>query len=86
MKNAHGSAFARWVAAACVGLAVTFVPQWAHAAEVLLSGTIKSTSGEVMGGVTVSAKAQGQTITTTVFTDEAGAYYFPPLQAAKYRV
>jgi hypothetical protein len=27
--------------------------------------------GEKMGGVTVSAKAEGQTITTGVFTDEA---------------
>ena len=39
-----------------------------------------------MGGVTVSAKADGTTITTTVFTDEAGDYYFPPLPAGKYRV
>ena len=39
-----------------------------------------------MGGVTVSAKADGATITTTVFTDEAGDYYFPPLPAGKYRV
>jgi streptogramin lyase len=34
----------------------------------------------------VSAKAQGATITTTVFSDEAGGYYFPPLPAGKYRV
>ena len=39
-----------------------------------------------MGGVTVSAKADGATITTTVFTDETGNYYFPPLPAGKYRV
>ena len=39
-----------------------------------------------MGGVTVSAKAEGQTITTTVFTDESGQYYFPALPAAKHRV
>jgi hypothetical protein len=30
--------------------------------------------GEKMAGVTVSAKAEGQTITTGVFTDEAGGY------------
>ena len=32
-----------------------------------------------MGGITVSAKPVGGTITTTVFTDEGGDYYFPPL-------
>ena len=56
------------------------------AADVVLSGAIKSASGEVMGGVTVSAKADGRTITTTVFTDDAGNYYFPPLPAGAYRV
>jgi len=43
----------------------------------LLTGTVKSASGEKMGGVTVSAKMEGQTITTSVFTDEEGNYYFP---------
>ena len=39
-----------------------------------------------MGGVTVSAKAAGSSITTTVYTDEAGNYYFPPLPSGSYRV
>ena len=39
-----------------------------------------------MGGVTVSAKAEGATITTSVYTDESGNYYFPPLPDGKYRV
>src|SRR5215472_6977331 len=56
------------------------------AADVVLSGAIKSASGEAMGGVTVSAKADGRTITTTVFTDDSGNYYFPPLPSGKYRV
>jgi hypothetical protein len=51
----------------------------AEAADALLSGAIASATGEKLGGVTVSAKAAGQTITTTVFTDETGKYYFPPL-------
>ena len=51
-----------------------------------LSGAIVSSSGEKMGGVVVSAKPQGGTITTSVFSDDAGAYYFPPLPAGKYRV
>jgi streptogramin lyase len=58
----------------------------ARAADQLLSGTIKSSTGEAMGGVTVSAKAEGATITTTVYTDETGNYYFPALPAGKYRV
>src|SRR5262245_25960904 len=60
--------------------------QPAAANEALLAGTVKSAAGETMGGVTVSAKADGSTITTTVFTDEAGNYYFPPMPPGKYRV
>ncbi|HEY1372857.1 MAG TPA: carboxypeptidase regulatory-like domain-containing protein [Candidatus Binatia bacterium] len=55
-------------------------------ADVLLSGTLTSSSGEKMGGVTVSAKAVGSPITTSVFTDESGGYYFPALPGGKYRV
>jgi len=55
-------------------------------ADALLSGTVKSADGKAMGGVTVSAKPDGGTITTSVFTDEAGKYYFPPLPAGHYRV
>ena len=58
----------------------------AQAADALLRGTITSSAGEKMGGVTVSAKPEGGTITTTVFTDEGGNYYFPPLPSGKYRV
>jgi streptogramin lyase len=58
----------------------------ALAADTILSGAITSAAGEKMGGVTVSAKAAGATITTTVFTDAEGHYYFPPMPAAKYRV
>src|ERR1700752_5305178 len=67
------------------GLAV-FVPPQARAADVLLSGTIASAAGEKLGGGTVSAKAEGSLPTTTVFTDDAGAYYFPPLAQGKYKV
>jgi len=66
--------------------AAAFVPHAALAADALLTGTITSASGEKMGGVTVSAKAAGATVTTTVYTDEAGNYYFPPLPAGQYRV
>jgi streptogramin lyase len=50
-----------------------------------LTGTVKSESGSALAGVTVSAKAKGQTITTTVFTDEQGRYFFPAeISKAKY--
>lgn len=52
----------------------------------LLAGTVKSDSGEKMPGVTVSAKAEGKTITTSVFTDQHGDYYFPPMPAGEYEV
>lgn len=58
----------------------------AHAADVILSGAVKSAAGEKLGGVMVSAKAEGQTITTSIYTDESGNYYFPPMPAGKYRV
>src|SRR6266849_5959987 len=65
-------------AAVITGLAAT---TYAQAADQLLSGAIASTSGEKLGGVTVSAKLEGATITTSVYTDETGNYYFPPLTA-----
>jgi streptogramin lyase len=54
--------------------------------SVLLTGTIESASGENLGGVTVSAKLAGHNVTTTVFTDEQGNYYFPAMNAGKYQV
>ncbi len=79
----HKRHLAILAASAATALALTLS---AGAAEVVLSGSIKNAAGEKMGGITVSAKAEGSTITTTVFTDEAGDYYFPPLEAGKYRV
>src|SRR3989475_6505822 len=52
----------------------------------LLAGTVKSDSGEKMSGVTVSAKAEGRTITITVFPDGQGDYYFPPMAPGEYEV
>ena len=58
----------------------------AGASEAILSGSITSATGEKLGGVTVSAKPAGGSITTTVFTDEAGDYFFPPLPEGRYRL
>src|ERR1700722_7463987 len=58
----------------------------AMAADQVLNGAISSSAGEKLGGVTVSAKQDGSTITPSVYTDDAGNYYFPPLPAGKYQV
>ena len=52
----------------------------------LLSGTVRASAGEAMEGITVSARAEGSTITTSVFTDQDGLYIFPPLEPGKYQV
>src|SRR5215204_6821874 len=85
MTNARIFTGASLIALSTALSATPFVPSAAYA-DGLLTGTISSASGEKMGGVTVSAKAQGSTITTSVYTDETGAYYFPPLPDGKYRV
>jgi streptogramin lyase len=81
MNNLKGLARASLIA-----IAASFGVTAASAADVVLSGAIQSAGGEKLGGVTVSAKAEGRPITTTVFTDETGNYYFPPMPAGKYRV
>ena len=70
------------LAAAAIMVMVTA----AQAADQLLTGAISSRAGQKLEGVTVSAKMDGSTITTSVYTDETGGYYFPPLPAGKYRV
>lgn len=82
MKNARGALLA---VLTVLGAATTLATA-AKAADAILSGAITSAAGEKLGGVTVSAKPAGGTVTTTVFTDENGDYYFPPLPAGKYRV
>ncbi len=85
MTNARNFTGASLIAIAAAMTATSFVPGTAQA-DALLTGTITSGAGEKMGGVAVSAKAEGSTITTSVYTDDAGSYYFPPLPEGKYRV
>src|SRR6266403_1377346 len=85
MQNTNRFAVAIAIALAIIFGAMTFLPGAAYA-DSLLTGAITSAAGEKMGGVTVSAKAEGSTVTTSVFTDETGNYYFPPLPNGKYRV
>ncbi len=51
-----------------------------------LMGSVKSADGKPLEGVPVSAKAQGSTITTSVYTNQSGEYYFPPLPSGQYRI
>jgi virginiamycin B lyase len=43
-------------------------------------GTVKSSDGKPLEGVTVSVRGEGKTFVTTVFTNEQGVYVFPPLE------
>lgn len=52
----------------------------------LLTGVVKSAAGAKMNGVTVSARMENSTITTSVYTDDDGAYYFPPMAGGHYEV
>ena len=52
----------------------------------LLLGNIHGVNGQAMEGVAVSARPVGGTVTTSVYTDEQGNYYFPVLSQGKYRV
>lgn len=58
----------------------------ALAADVILSGNITAADGQKLGGITVSAKPADGTITTSVYTDKSGNYYFPPMPSGRYRV
>jgi len=66
-KSLSRAGLAAMVAAGLTtGLTTLAAP--ASAADVLLSGTIASASGERWAAVTVSAKADGSVTTTTVYT------------------
>ena len=69
-----------WVPAATLAFAGTAL------ADQAITGAIRSAAGEKLEGVTVSAKREGSTITTAVYTDQAGRYVFPPLPEGRYRV
>jgi streptogramin lyase len=84
MRNSQHLALVALSATATMGLTAFLASGPAEAA--LLTGAVKSATGEIMGGVTVSAKAEGSTISTSAFTDDQGNYYFPQLPDGKYHV
>src|SRR5712692_6214253 len=89
MNHTQIRAFLKFIRVAFVVFMVAAVlPVMSQAAPdgALLTGTVKSATGEKMSGVTVSAKMESATITTSVFTDEEGAFYFPAMSAGHYEV
>jgi streptogramin lyase len=66
-------------------LAAAWTPT-AASADQLLTGSITGPTGQKMEGVQISAKKEGSTITTSVYTDLNGEYFFPALPDGKYRV
>jgi hypothetical protein len=52
----------------------------------LLSGVVRTASGEPLEGVTISVRRDRTPVTISVFTDAQGGYYLPPLTAGSYRV
>src|SRR4051794_5068700 len=57
-------------------------------AQVALTGVVSSSDEGPMEGVLVSAKKDGSSITTTVVSDQQGAYSFPSarLEPGKYTI
>lgn len=75
-----GGLAALWVAA---GLPVASqMPQ----GGATLRGVVKAGDGKPLEGVAVSARAQGSTLTTSVWTNQRGEYSLPPLPDGAYRV
>src|SRR5713226_9087597 len=68
-----------------VGAPTIREPSRGMAARMLI-GTIRSTTGKPMEGVTISARELHKTFTTSVFTDQQGNYYFPLLEKGQYRI
>lgn len=60
-------------------------PQYAPGGA-MVKGTVKSSDGKPMEGVTVSVRGEGKTFVTTVFTNAQGAYQLPRLEKGKYKL
>jgi len=85
MKHVRGKLLAS-VAGLAIGFAAAPFAPTAASADQLLTGAIASPTGQKMEGVLVSARKQGSTITTTVYTDTNGEYFFPAMPDGKYQV
>src|ERR1035437_7720843 len=74
----------RWtvMSGAVVALMGFYLAHGAAPSEPPLRGTVTAPDGKALEGVAVSARrAEGTTVTTTVYTSRDGSYFFPPLTA-----
>lgn len=69
-----------------LGLAEITAAYGAPSADTNLRGVVKAEDGKPLEGVAVSARAQGKTFTTTVYTDRKGQYFFPVLEDGQYNL
>src|ERR1700720_357078 len=81
MTQVRGKLLASVASLVVVGFAATTA-----SADQLLAGSMASAAGQKMEGVLVSAKKEGSTITTSVYTDLNGDYFFPAMADGRYRV
>ncbi|MBF8301560.1 MAG: hypothetical protein HW394_1930, partial [Acidobacteria bacterium] len=51
-----------------------------------VAGAARAMDGSPLEGVSVSARDVGSSMTRSVFTDERGEYFFPPLASGQYEV
>jgi virginiamycin B lyase len=66
-------------------VAAALAPSTASADQ-LLTGAVTGPTGQKVEGVLISARKDGSTITTTVYTDLNGEYFFPAMADGKYHV
>ena len=71
---------------AVILLNTLFISAAAFAQGTILQGTITSEGGERLYGIPVTARAEGKTYATSVYSDDQGNYNFPPLEAGRYIV
>ena len=84
----RASSFGLGLGVTLLYLGIGFAAPAEEAAKAALQGRISSTEEGAMGGVLVSAKKSGSTITVTVVSDEKGGYRFPAarLQPGHYEL
>jgi streptogramin lyase len=86
MRRFSGLLIAAGLVAAFLWVGVPVQTQTGSPSSAGLRGTVKSSDGKPLEGVPVSAKAQGSTMTTSVWTNQNGEYYFPQLPNGQYRM
>ncbi|HXP80146.1 MAG TPA: carboxypeptidase regulatory-like domain-containing protein [Verrucomicrobiae bacterium] len=84
-KNALSMVFSVLVALAFFSCAQNVFSQSAQMTGAL-SGSVKSSDGKPLEGVGVSARGVSETFTITVYTDESGRYFFPPMKSGQHKV